>query len=123
MLFCVGMNVHDAELYAIEKSIQWANSLTTLNELWIFTDSQKSIESIRQTNHFLAHEIQKSIETFQTHNIDVHIHWIPSHFDIPGNEKADKSAKSIISSNIITDDRFLSFDFLKRQIIESNLNR
>ncbi|MBD0343042.1 MAG: hypothetical protein ICV61_19870 [Microcoleus sp. Co-bin12] len=95
----------------------------TLNELWIFTDSQKSIESIRQMNHFLSQKIQKSIEILQTCNVDVHIHWIPGHFDIPGNEKADKLAKSVISSNIITDDRFLSFDFLKRQIIESNLNR
>jgi ribonuclease HI len=117
----IGMSIDDAELYAIEKATKWSKTLKNTSHIWIFTDSQRSIQFIEKSSHFLANEIEKTIETM--HDIQTHIHWIPAHQNIPGNEKADNLAKSVFNSDIIARDRFISFKLLNDQILEHNKNQ
>ena len=56
------------------------------------------------------------------HHSATYIHWISGHADIPRNEKADALAKLAFKSEIISSDRFLSFYFIKNQIINFNQN-
>ncbi len=117
----IGMSIDDAELYAIEKATKWSKTLQNSEQVWIFTDSQNAIRHIEKSTHFLANEIQKTTENLL--NIQTHIHWISGHANIPENEKADQLAKSVFSSSVIARDRFLSFKYLKTQIIEHNHQR
>ena len=48
------INITDAEIYAIEKATEWAINLTQFSSnIWFFTDSQKSIKLIENSEHCL----------------------------------------------------------------------
>ena len=48
----VEMNITDVEIYAIEKATEWANNLIKFSSnIWFFTDSQKSIKLIENSEH------------------------------------------------------------------------
>jgi ribonuclease HI len=117
----VKMSINDAELYAAEKTAKWSKTLQNLSHIWIFTDSQNAIRCIENFTHFLADEIYETVENLT--NTQTHVHWILEHADIPENEKANRLAKSVFSSSIITRDRFLSFKFLNDQITKHNRQR
>ena len=117
------MNIIDVEIYAIEKAIEWINNLMQFSlNTWFFTDSQKSIKLIENSKHCLINQIhQNLIENQSSENI-AHIHWIPGHANIPNNEKTNQLIKLTLNINVISPDRFLSFDFIKYQIIKFNQN-
>ena len=118
------MNITDAEIYAIKKAIKWAINLTQFSSnIWFFTDSQKSIKLIENLEHCLINQIHQNVIKNQSNNITSHIHWIPGHANVPGNKKADQLAKLALKIDVITLDRFLSFDFIKNQIIKFNQNQ
>jgi ribonuclease HI len=117
----IEMSINDAELYAIEKATNWSKTLQNFDHIWIFIDSQNAIRCIENFTHFLANEIDKTVENLT--NKQTYIHWISKHADISKNEKADQLAKSVFSSSTITRDRFLSFKFLNDRIEEHNRQR
>ncbi len=117
----IEMSIDNAKLYAIEKATNWSKTLNNIDQIWIFTDSQNAIKCIENSTHFLAEKIYETIKKLT--NIQIHIQWISEHANISENEKADQLAKSILSSSIIANDRFLSFKYLNNQIIEYNHQR
>ena len=117
------MNITDVEIYAIEKTIKWVNNLTQFSSnMRFFTDSQKSIKLIENSKHMLADQIHQNLIRNQINNIILYIHWISGHANILNNEKADQLVKLTLNINVISLNRFLSFDFIKNQIIKFNQN-
>ena len=70
----------------------------------------------------LADQTHQNLIKNQTNGITSHIHWISGHANIPNNEKADQLIKLTLNINVISSNRFLSFDFIKNQIIKFNQN-
>ena len=88
--------VIDAELHAISQAIKWiTESETRKRNFWIFTDSQSAIQKLQK--EYIQTEVHQNIiqnlEKLKNQDKNVHIHWVPSHTYIPGNELADKAAK------------------------------
>ena len=57
-----------------------------------------AIESLSCNSHYLAAEILNLIHKIKVHGRRVAFLWIPSHCDKPGNERADRMAKSATSN-------------------------
>ena len=54
----IEMSIEKSELYAIDKAIEWALDLREKStDIWIFIDSQKSIDLIEKSRHFLIKNI------------------------------------------------------------------
>jgi ribonuclease HI len=105
----IEISINDAKIYKIEKAAKWSKTLQNFQYIWIFTNSQNAIRCLEKFTHFLADEIYKATEDLT--NTQIYIHWISKHADISKNDKVDQLAK-LISSSIITRDKFLSFKFL-----------
>ena len=117
------MNITDVEIYVIEKTIEWINNLMQFSSnMWFFTDSQKLIKLIENSKHCLINQIHQNLIKNQINNVILHIHWISEHANIPNNEKVDQLIKLTLNINVISLNRFLSFDFIKNQIIKFNQN-
>ena len=117
------MNITDVEIYVIEKAIEWINNLMQFSSnIWFFTDSQKLIKLIENSKHYLINQIHQNLIKNQSNQITAHIHWISEHANIPNNEKANHLIKLALNIKVISSDRFLSFDFIKNQIIKFNQN-
>lgn len=93
------ISILDAELYAILKALQWIPRIQNPRhtDMWIFTDSQQAIQCLQKVyasvQSVLYAKIHKEIQELHEDNFRVHIHWIPSHINIPGNDLADLAAK------------------------------
>ena len=88
--------IMDAEIYAISQAIERiVESTTRKKHFWIFTDSQSAIQSLQKdkTETEVYQNMKLLLEAVKTQGRKVHIHWIPSHTFIPGNELADMAAK------------------------------
>ena len=69
------MNIIDVEIYAIEKAIEWVNNFMQFSlNIWFFTDSQKSIKLIENSEHMLADQIHQNLIKNQINNVTSHIH-------------------------------------------------
>ena len=89
-----GSSVFTAEVKAIDLALDLVNNCTYTDKFIIFSDSLSVLQALNHTssknsqNHHLLlkhHEISYSKSVMYC--------WIPSHIDIYGNEKVDKSAK------------------------------
>ena len=119
----VEMNITDVEIYVIEKATECVNNLMQFSSnIWFFIDSQKSIKLIENSKHMLIDQTHQNLIKNQTNDIISHIHWISGHANIPNNEKANQLIKLSLNINVINSNRFLSFDFIKNQIIKLNQN-
>ena len=125
------MEVFDAELYAIEKSIKLGQIKCqedqSIQDIWVFSDSQAAIKRLEvnklDKSLFYCQQIRIRAQALKRENIQVHIHWVPAHMNIYGNEQADKAAKYGTEFNTVAPDKYVSLSFIKRRIREKTLNQ
>ena len=93
--------VFTAELVAIKEAlglIAHENS----SHFVIFSDSLSALEAIKGKNCDTTLVIDILVEVFNLLNSDKHVvfAWVPSHVGIPGNEKADQTAKAALNEPV-----------------------
>jgi ribonuclease HI len=94
--------VFEAELVGIQLALQLAEHLpTTATAIFIHLDNQPAIAACtnppgRQPAQHHILEIHKAAAKLRHTHTDaiLHLNWIPGHSEIPGNEAADRTAKS-----------------------------
>ena len=65
----------------------------------------------------MALKCQEIMVTLKNKGATPHIHWVPGHEDIQGNEIADKAAKTESKySNLTYSECFTSFSYVKHKI-------
>ena len=95
-------SILSAELFAILKAVTLVKQ--SGKKTAIFTDNMSALSLISNHNpksyrHLVA-AIQRNLINMTPENIQ--LHWVPSHCQIDGNEKADKEAKMAAQSDIPT---------------------
>lgn len=120
------MEVYDAELFAIKQALKWSTKQTFQNirnikDIWIFADNQAALQKIQShkaiSEQDLASQCQQSLEILIEQGFKPHIHWVPGHEDIKGNELADEAAKlGAKQLNALHSERFTSCSYVMRQI-------
>lgn len=86
-----------AELFAIRQALLLTN-LYKFTEVIIFSDSDSAISAIpfngwKPKEFWLLQNIRSILNSCLESNCTVHITWLPSHKNIPGNDQADDAAK------------------------------
>src|SRR2546421_3268071 len=118
------MEVYDAELWAIDRASQYAVSHLLdgpTKDVWIFADNQAAIQRLQSLKpghgQHHAYSVWEQAATIQERGATLHIHWVPGHRDVEGNEEADKRAKEAAKK---ADRRSpnLSLSYLKRRVKE-----
>ena len=124
------MEVYDAELFGIAQSLKFELKEVLkhqrISDIWIFSDNQAAIQRIQTTNQgsgqHLAIKCQESLQKLIEKKVTPHIHWVPGHEDIKGNELADEAAKSgARQSNSPDSERFTSISYIRRKIKAKSL--
>ena len=119
------MEVYDAELFGIHQALKLGLKEITrhqrIKDIWIFSDNQAAIQRIQQTSQEsgqqLAIKCQESLQNLVNNDITPHIHWVPGHEDIKGNEIADETAKSGAKQSDSPDsERFTSISYVRHRI-------
>ncbi len=122
-----GMEVFDAELFAIEKAfkIAWENKQLNTDKVWIFSDSQAAIKRLKNSSlkagQYYVQSIRNWSKKFKDKAIQLHLEWVPGHMNIRGNDLADKAAKKGTELQYITPESYISLAFIKRKIREKGL--
>ena len=94
-----GMEVFNAELFAIEKAfkIAWENKQLNTDKVWIFSDSQAAIKRLKNTSlkpgQYYIQTIRKWAKKFQNIAIQLQLEWVPGHINIKENELTNKVVK------------------------------
>ncbi|GBL80547.1 hypothetical protein AVEN_225242-1 [Araneus ventricosus] len=93
--FC---SVYTSEIYAIYLGLLQISTLNFKKAI-IYTDSRSGINALQSTKHNEHPLVTKCFELHHAlKNIKVKYCWIPGQVGIPGNERADKAAKSTNAS-------------------------
>jgi ribonuclease HI len=122
-----GIEVFDAELFAIEKAfkIAWEEKQPNTENIWIFSDSQAAIKRLQNQNlkpgQYYIKSIRNWLEKLLNINIKVYLEWVPGHMNITGNELADKAAKEGTKLQNKSLESYISLAFIKRKIKEATL--
>ena len=91
---------YEAELLGIQAALTFLkttfqNNPSILTNTVIFTDARSALQAIESTNS--STEVTQILHLFQDlftdHRARLVCQWIPSHINLPGNEKADRLAK------------------------------
>src|ERR1700712_4299792 len=121
--------VYDAELFAIYKALEIGlqRSMVSTIDLWIFSDSQAALKGLKsgqnRANQNLYQEIYTTAKAIKSKGIITHLHWVPGHLGIYGNEKADQAAKYGVDwQDPSPQDLGLSISFLSRKLKEQILS-
>lgn len=97
-------SIYTAEFWAINRALKW---IVTQNQKQyvIITDSLSVLESIETGNsksrQNLLEDTMLTIREADKSNQTIHFLWVPSHINLPGNEKADQAAKSSLMKDQI----------------------
>ena len=119
----MGMKVYDGELAGIVRALTEA-SRTSLSckHIWIFTDNQAAIRNsyklIPHPGHQISLQIQQLTMPLLDSDMDLqlHLHWVPGHPGVQGNDEADRLAQQAAEYPQPTQDSYLSLSKLKTQI-------
>jgi len=117
------LEVFDAELFAIFQALKWTQSfdLRKTKDIWIFSDSQAAIQRLQNPKsgpgQHLMIKCHSHMHMLKSQGFTTHIHWIPSHKNIIGNEKADTAAQKGAEQKIkLCSERFTSISYMRRLI-------
>jgi ribonuclease HI len=85
--------ISDAEVVAIANAIHYlAQHPLPAQNIYIFSDNSSAISTLAQANSglILRHRqlLQPSIDFLRNQNRQIVLNWVPSHCNIPGNERA-----------------------------------
>jgi hypothetical protein len=78
-------------------------------------------DSLKKLNLALYEKIYKKVQKIRKIDVNIHIHWVPGHMGIYGNEKADQAAKYGAEWAEFCPELGLSTSFLKRKYKEKTL--
>ncbi|GFU18079.1 RNase H domain-containing protein [Trichonephila clavipes] len=98
-----------SELIAINAALEHMISIKGTRDIWIFTNSKRSIQYLRNWRNIgdrIGPNIIDNAKTYSTHN-DIHLQWILSHVNLYFNDLANELAKEgsndpIDSSDLLT---------------------
>ena len=118
------VSIYSAELLAIKNAFTYILNKNTPNNTVIFTDSQSSINALKNmsSKSTLIKEIQEIYHQTKNKNIQIVLCWIPSHIGILGNEIADKIAKRVANDDTITNHFIFNNDDLCK-LIKTKITR
>ena len=97
-----GISIFSAEMYAIEQALIFCRRIVNCPKICILSDSRSALQAIKNRSDNRVESIfniLSLIQEFNLHNIEILLHWIPSHTGIPGNEHADKAAKDAATND------------------------
>ena len=120
-----GLEVFDAELFALEKAfkIAWDKKQKSTKKIWVFSDSQAAIKRLKnqslKAGQYYVQSIKKWAKKFKELDILVYLEWVPGHMNVYGNEMADKAAKKGTELQRICPESYISLAFIKRKIKEA----
>ena len=91
------ISIFSAETYAIIQALKAIEQMQE-DEFIIYTDSKSSLQALENLDHPHAHirKIQESNRRLKLTGKSITLCWVPSHTNIPGNEKADEMAKEAL---------------------------
>lgn len=119
-----GLEIMDSELVAIQKTLANVTCTGATEAIYVFVDSQAAIKRLQKHSLTGGQEtvakIAKDCQSLHEKGISVHLHWVPSHRNIFGNEMADRLAKAGLGRKPTTP-LFVSFSFLKRRVRENTI--
>ena len=116
--------VFDAELYGISKATYLATKLLDqpTTEVWIFCDNQSAVNRMTNSIPMPGQEYilraLNNIKILKNAKITSHIHWVPGHVNVKGNERADQLAKEGTKLRKQERDSRVSITYLKRKMRE-----
>ena len=120
--------VFDAELYGILKAKDIATHITRyedITDVWIFCDNQSAVRRMSDKRPIPGQEYilktHTSAEVLKSRGITVHIHWVPGHVQVKGNEKAEALAKQGTEGKRLPRDATTSITYLKRKNKEQQM--
>jgi ribonuclease HI len=119
--------VFDAELYGIAKATHLATKLLDqpTTDVWIFCDNQSAVLRMANSLPMPGQEYilngLNNIKKLNNANIKTHIHWVPGHVNVKGNERADHLAKEGTTKKRQERDSRVSITYLKRKMREDAL--
>jgi ribonuclease HI len=96
-------SVYTGECFGLYKSLEYV-LLMKLNKSIIFSDSKSALEALLKfpfksnNNHPIIFDCRNLLYKCLTNNLLVEFMWIPSHCNIPGNDRADILAAQAASS-------------------------
>ena len=94
-----------AELHAIKAALIWISRRTIHERVIIHSDSMGALTIITTANFHTYPEIITEIYTtasaLKQRGIQVILHWVPSHINLEGNDRADKLANEATSLDVI----------------------
>ena len=92
--------VFDTEIYGIMKDTNIATRSTAdggFTDTWIFCDNQSAVRRMRDKCPLPGQEYilktHRNAEILASRGIKTHIHWVPGHVNVKGNERTDTLAK------------------------------
>jgi len=124
----MGIKVYIEELAGIARALTEASRTSlSFKHIWIFTDNQAAIRNSFKLSPYPGQQISLQIQQLTKHLLDsnldlrLHLHCVPGHTGIQGNDEADKLAKQAAEYPQLTQDSYLSLTKLKTQITKSAL--
>ena len=124
----LGMKVYDGELAGIAKALREASRTSlSFKHIWIFTDNQAAIRNSYKLCPHPGQQISLQIQQLSKDLLDsdqdlnLHLHWVPGHTGIQGDDEADRLAKQAAECPQPAQHSYLSLTRLKTQIRQSAL--